>query len=55
MFITISSNLNGQYFVILADNDGPIERLDCCNFNRLEDAQIFAEKLAKEYNVRYLA
>lgn len=54
MFITVSSGLNGSYFVILADDSGPIERLDCCNFEFLEEAQVFAEKLAKEYKMRYL-
>lgn len=55
MFITVSSGLNGSYFVILADEAGPIERLDCANYDNLEEAQIFAEKLAKEYRVRFLA
>jgi hypothetical protein len=54
MFLTVSSGLNGTYFVILADNLGVIERVDCCNFAELEEAQIFAERLAKEYKVRYV-
>lgn len=54
MFITISTNLSGQYFIILADNSGPIERLDCCNFDSKDDAESFAIKLGKEYNVRVL-
>lgn len=53
MFVTISSGLNGSYFAILADDAGAIERLDCCNFDSLEECQVFAEKLAKEYKVRY--
>ena len=54
MFITVSSGLNGSYFIILADNNGPIERIDCCNYRFLEEAQVYAEKLAKEYKIRYL-
>lgn len=53
-FITISSGLNGQFFIILADNDGPIERLDCDSFDCPEAAEEYGKKLAREYGVRFL-
>lgn len=54
MFITVSKGLNGTYFIILADECGPIERLDCCNFETKEEAEIYAEKLANAHNIRFL-
>lgn len=33
---------------------GPIERIDCWNYDDLEECKISAEKLAKEYHVKYL-
>lgn len=53
-FITISSGLNGQYFIVLADDAGPIERLDCNNFDCPDAAQEFGRKLAREYGIRFL-
>lgn len=54
MLVTVSSGLNGSYFVILADDAGLIERLDCYNFDSLKECQVYAEKLVKEYKFRYL-
>jgi len=54
MFITVESGLNGNFFVILADRDGPIERLDCCDYEDIEEARKLAKQLAGQYCVRYL-
>ncbi len=54
MFITVSRGLNGSYYIILADNSGPIERLENWDYDDLDIAKLEAEKLAKAYNVRLL-
>jgi hypothetical protein len=52
-FITVSKGMCG-YFICLADNDGPIERLDDWNYDTYDRCSIEAEKLANAYNVRFV-
>lgn len=53
-FLTISKGLDGSYFIILADDAGPIERFDCLNYQDLDDAKIDCERLAVAYNLECL-
>jgi len=53
MFITISKGMCG-WFIILADNDGPIERLEDWNYDSADVCAYEAEKLAEAYNIRFL-
>ena len=52
-FIIVSKGLFG-YFISLADNDGPIERLEDYNYNTAEEAAIYAEELAWAWHIKFL-
>ena len=52
-FITVSSGLNGQFYILIADDDGPIERLENWDYNDCDECAKEAEKLAAAYNVRF--
>ncbi len=54
MFITVSRGLNGSYYIVLADDSGPIERLENWDYDNLDKAESEAEKLAKADNVKFL-
>lgn len=41
------------YYILLADDSGPIERLDNWNYDDEGECLTEAEKLANEYNVRF--
>lgn len=52
-FITVAKGMFG-YYILLADSQGPIERLENWDYDSIEKCQIEAEKLAEAYNIRYL-
>lgn len=53
MFITVSKGMCG-YYILLADDVGPIERLENWNYVTHDECAREAEKLANAYNIRYL-
>jgi hypothetical protein len=53
-FITVSNGLNGQFYILLADDAGPIERLENWNYNDRDECAYQAERLAEAYNVRFV-
>jgi|FAXJ01.1.fsa_nt_gi hypothetical protein len=52
-FITVSKGMVG-YFICLADDAGPITRLEDWNYDTYDECAIEGEKLANAYNVRFL-
>ena len=52
-FITVAKGMCG-FYVCLADNDGPIERLEDWNYDTYDDCAREAEKLADAYNMRFV-
>ena len=54
MFITVTKGMCGWY-ILLADDSGPIERLDNWNYDSYDQCCGEAIKLAKAYNFRYVS
>jgi hypothetical protein len=54
MFITTEKGMCGWY-IILADNSGPIERLEDWNYDNYEDCCWEADELARAFNIRYVS
>jgi hypothetical protein len=53
LFITVSKGMCG-FYICLADNMGPIERLEDWNYDTYDECSREAERLAKAFNVRFL-
>jgi hypothetical protein len=51
-FITVSKGLCG-YYICLADDAGPIERLENWDYDSYDECAREAEKLARAYIVRF--
>ena len=52
-FLTISSGLSGQYYIMLFDEIlGPIEKIGCDLFDCAEEAKEHCKKLSEAYNVK---
>jgi hypothetical protein len=54
MFITVSKGMCG-FYICLADNDGPIERLENWDYGTYDACAREAEQLAKAFNIRFRA
>jgi hypothetical protein len=52
-FITVSKGMFG-FYICLADNEGPIERLENWNYDTYDECAREAEKLADAYNMKFL-
>lgn len=52
-FITVSKGMFG-FFICLADDSGPIERLEDWNYGSYDECAREAEILAIEWNVRFV-
>ena len=52
MFITVAKGMFG-YYILLADEEGPIERLEDWNYDSADICALEAEKLAIAYNIRF--
>lgn len=52
-FITVSKGMCG-YYICLADDSGPIERLENWNYDSYDECEREAKMLADVYNVRFI-
>lgn len=54
MFITVSKGMCG-FFICLADDSGPIERLEAWDYDSFDEASKEADKLANAWNIRFIS
>lgn len=52
MFIVVSKGMCG-FYICLADDCGPIERLENWDYDSYDECAKEAERLAKAYNIRF--
>ena len=52
-FITVSKGMFG-FYICLADDAGPIERLENWNYDTYDECAREAETLADEYNMKFV-
>lgn len=54
MFLTLTRNLSGQWYILLADNSGPIQRYEYWNYDDYQEAVRNLIMIGKVENIRVI-